>query len=81
MGCRDGRKSGVLMKAKPSVLRCIKEATQCGQRAAVAATEADMIQELEMAVAWLEIAKSQAQSGDPLSWDAGPKNGQTSGEP
>lgn len=47
----------------PSVLRCIEEATQCGQRAAVATTEADMLRELEMAVAWLEMAKSRARSG------------------
>ena len=53
------------MKAKsPSVLRCIEEATQCGQRAAVAMTEADMLRELEMAVAWLELAKSQASGED-----------------
>jgi hypothetical protein len=70
------------MKAKPpSVLRCIEEATQCGRRAAIAATEADMVRELEMAVAWLEAAKSQARSGDPLVWGKGPNNGQTSGEP
>jgi hypothetical protein len=70
------------MKAKsPSVLRCIKEATQCGQRAAIAVTEADMSRELEMAVAWLEVAKAQARSGDPLVWDEGPNNGQTSGKP
>jgi hypothetical protein len=46
---RDGLKGGVLMKAKfPSVLRCIEEATQCEQRAAIAVTEADMSRELEM---------------------------------
>jgi hypothetical protein len=70
------------MKAKPpSVLRCIEEATRCGQRAAVAATEADMIRELEMAVAWLEMAKAQAKSGDQFAWGAGLNNGRTSGEP
>ena len=63
------------MKAKsPSVLRCIEEATQCGQRAAVAMTEADMLRELEMAVAWLELAKSQA-SGEDGGQD--PTNGST----
>lgn len=58
------------MKAKlPSVLRCIEKATQCEQRAAVATTEADMLRELEMAVAWLELAKSEAGSkrGDPTN--------------
>ena len=71
---------GVLMKAKsPSVLRCITMATDCGQRAAIAATEADMMRELEMAVTWLEMAKAQAQSGDPSVWAEGPNNGQTSG--
>lgn len=69
------------MKAKfPSVPRCIEEATQCGQRAAIAETEADMIHELEMAVAWLEMAKSQARSGNPLDWAEDPANGQASGE-
>jgi hypothetical protein len=52
----------------PSVLRCIEKATQCGQRAAIAITEADMLRELEMAVTWLEIAKSRASCGDPLAW-------------
>jgi hypothetical protein len=53
------------MKTKsPSVLRCIEEATQCGQRAAIATTEADMLHELEMAVAWLELAKSRASGDD-----------------
>ena len=71
---------GVLMKAKsPSVLRCITMATDCGQRAAIAATEADMMRELEMAVTWLEMAKAQAQSGDPSVWAEGLNNGQTSG--
>ena len=66
------------MKTKsPSVLRCIEEATQCGQRAAIATTEADMLQELEMAVAWLELAKSQA-TGDDGGRD--PTNGSTPDE-
>lgn len=61
------------MKTKsPSVLRCIEEAAQCGHRASVATTEADMLRELEMAVAWLELARSQA-SGEGGGRD--PTNG------
>lgn len=66
------------MKTKsPSVLRCIEEATQCGHRAAVATTEADMLRELEMAVAWLELAKSQAGNDDG---GRDPPNGSIPGE-
>jgi hypothetical protein len=57
---------GDLMKAKSaSVLRCMEEALRSGQRAAIAQSEADMIRELEMMVAWLEVAKSQALNGNP----------------
>ena len=57
----------------PFVLRCIEEATRCGQRASLASTEVDMLRELEMAVEWLELAKSLASDGDPASED--PTNG------
>jgi hypothetical protein len=54
------------MKAKSaSVLRCLEEAFRSGQRAAIAQSEADMIRELEMMAAWLEVAKSQALNGVP----------------
>jgi hypothetical protein len=53
----------------PAVLRCIQKATQCGQRAAIAVAEADMLRELEMAVVWLEIAKSRAGCGNGSAWD------------
>lgn len=79
--CSAARKGDVLMKPKsPSVLRCVEEALRCGQRAAIAECEADIIRELEMVVAWLEMAKSQALNGDPLDWGEGPGNGQTPGE-
>jgi hypothetical protein len=43
----------------------MEEALRSGQRAAIAQSEADMIRELEMMVAWLEVAKSQALNGNP----------------
>lgn len=46
------------------MLRCVEEAIRCGQRAAIAQSEADIIRELEMMLAWLEVTKSQALNGD-----------------
>ena len=79
--CSAVSKGDVLMKLKsPSVLRCVEEALRYGQRAAIAESEVDIIRELEMVVAWLEMAKSQALNGDPSDWGEGPGDGQTPGE-
>lgn len=69
---RRARRGGDMKGNSPSVVRCIEEAAQCGQRAAIAATEADMLRELEMAVAWLEMAKSRARSRNPSPASGGP---------